>query len=250
MRAGKLMIAAGCCLLAAALCLTGYNLWDNARAGKKAEETLLLLSRLSDKIPGRSEPYPQTVSAQTEALPDETGTEETAMTTEAVIPVGPAPETEKAVPKETEAVYPDYLLNPDLEMPTVTLDGVRYIGVIEIPTLGIRLPVIESWNDDLLRIAPCRFAGSAYRSDFVIAGHNYVSHLGPIHRLRLGDPVCFTDMDGNLFVYEVIEVETLGPFENTRMKTGDWDLTVFTCTLGGKTRVTVRCALTEEHPML
>ncbi len=30
------------------------------------------------------------------------------------------------------------------------------------------------------------------------------------------------------------------------MITGDWDLTLFTCTLGGQTRVTVRCQLIEK----
>ena len=51
----------------------------------------------------------------------------------------------------------------------------------------------------------------------------------------------FTDMDGNEFVYSVLEIETLTPYSVQQMTTGDWDLTLFTCTIGGTSRVTVRC---------
>ena len=67
-------------------------------------------------------------------------------------------------------------------------------------------------------------------------------HFGLIKNLHYGDDVTFTDMDGNTFRYQVIEVETLKPLAVEEMKTGDWDLTLFTCTLGGATRVTVRCS--------
>jgi len=41
-------------------------------------------------------------------------------------------------------------------------------------------------------------------------------------------------------------VETLQPTAVEEMCSGDWDLTLFTCTLGGKFRVTVRCDRVEE----
>ena len=51
----------------------------------------------------------------------------------------------------------------------------------------------------------------------------------------------FTDVDGNVYNYEVAELETLQPAAVDEMKSGEWDLTLFTCTIGGQTRVTVRC---------
>ena len=48
-------------------------------------------------------------------------------------------------------------------------------------------------------------------------------------------------MDGNVFSYEVTLLEILQPNEADEMESGDWDLTLFTCTVGGKSRVTVRC---------
>ena len=50
-------------------------------------------------------------------------------------------------------------------------------------------------------------------------------------------------MDGNVFRYSVCAVEQLAKTAVEEMQTGDWDLTLFTCTKGGVMRVTVRCAL-------
>lgn len=39
----------------------------------------------------------------------------------------------------------------------------------------------------------------------------------------------------------VAEVEILKPTDVEQMIAGDWQLTLFTCTVGGTSRVTVRC---------
>ena len=48
-------------------------------------------------------------------------------------------------------------------------------------------------------------------------------------------------MDGNTFYYEVMYVEILDNNAVEEMSAGQWDLTLFTCTYGGATRITVRC---------
>ncbi len=53
-------------------------------------------------------------------------------------------------------------------------------------------------------------------------------------------------MDGNVFSYEVALLEILQPTDVDEMEGGDWDLTLFTCTVGGKSRVTARCERTDE----
>ena len=75
----------------------------------------------------------------------------------------------------------------------------------------------------------------------VIAVHNYKAHFGKLKELRIGDRLSFTDADGNIFYYEVGETEILAPDATEEMTDSDWDLTLFTCTLGGKNRVAVRC---------
>lgn len=131
--------------------------------------------------------------------------------------------------------------SPDRSMPTWDLGDHRCIGVLEIPALGLQLPVMEQWSDAELRFAPCRYAGSAYLNDLVICAHNYAAHFGSIGKLSFGDEVTFTDMDGNIFRYQAADIEILPPDAVEEMTAAEWDLTLFTCTLGGASRVTVRC---------
>ena len=145
-----------------------------------------------------------------------------------------------------ESEIPDYMLNPDMEMPAETVEGNTYIGILKLPTLGLKLPVMSEWSYPGLKIAPCRYKGSAYTDDLIIAAHNYPTHFGTLKNLQIGDPVTFTDVDGNRFDYEVAELETLMPSAIEEMTEGDWDLTLFTCTIGGQSRVTVRCVLTNS----
>ena len=94
--------------------------------------------------------------------------------------------------------------------------------------------------------SPCRCKGSAYLNNMILAAHNYTKHFGPIRRLLPGDEVIFTDVDGNIFDYSVAELEQLEGTDVDEMEAGEWDLTLFTCTLGGQYRITVRCVRNEE----
>lgn len=142
---------------------------------------------------------------------------------------------------ETEApAIPEYLLDADREMPVQTINGRDYIGVLSIPSLELELPVISQWDYDALKVAPCRYTGSLYQDNLIICAHNYASHFGKLKTLQPGDTVQFTDMDENVVTFRMVERETLGPTDVEGMEAGDWDLTLFTCTVGGQTRVTVR----------
>lgn len=141
---------------------------------------------------------------------------------------------------------PAYLADPDMPMPTVEVDGNAYIGTLAVPSLGLSLPVMSDWSYPQLRLAPCRYKGSAYRDDMILAAHNYDSHFGRLGQLQAGDAVTFTDVDGNLFTYAVSQLEELPGTAIEQMDAGDWDLTLFTCTLGGRSRVTVRCTRTDK----
>ena len=147
---------------------------------------------------------------------------------------------------EKKELVPEYKKNPEMEMPTVEVNGQECVGMIEIPALGLKLPVISEWSDAKLKKAPCRYSGSAYLKNMIIAGHNYRTHFSGIKRLNPGDSVVFTDADGNVFSYEVAEIETVGGYDIEKMEAGDWDLTLFTCTNKGKARAAVRCREIEK----
>lgn len=209
---GVLLIGLGLLLIAAALFLAGYNIYDNYRAERSAGKALNQLDEYIDIQKSKEDKNHH----------------------------------DDSISSSEETEIPDYVLNPDMEMPVQTIDGQDYVGVLSIPALDLELPVISQWSYPKLKIAPCRYKGSAYLGDLVIAAHNYKSHFGSLKDLRQGDSVIFSDMDGNVFTYEVMELEALKSTDIEEMESGDWDLTLFTCTVGGQSRVTIRCGLVTD----
>lgn len=147
--------------------------------------------------------------------------------------------------EETVAYIPGTpldLLDPSFfEMTEVEIDGYGYIGYLSIPDLGLDLPVMGDWDYSRLKIAPCRYSGTARGENLVIMAHNYNRHFGGLSELTEGDSVTFTDMDGILHEYEVVAKDILMPNAVEEMTAGEYDLVLFTCTYGGRTRVTVYC---------
>ncbi len=153
---------------------------------------------------------------------------------------------DEILPSVTAAIVePDEGDDNGTEMTVAEIDGYGYIGYLSIPVLELDLPVMSEWDYTRLKIAPCRYIGSTKTDDLVICGHNYDRHFGRLKNLQAGDLVTFTDMDGVIIAYEVKEVEILQPTQVEEMIESSYDLTLYTCTYGGKTRVTVRCGRVE-----
>ena len=188
-------------LLLSAFLLTGWNLLDGRRAALAAQKTADVVERAVSSNPGDGE-------------------------------------EKNGSPSD----IPAYWTNPEMPMPAVVLDGERYIGILRIPALSLELPVMENWSYPGLRTAPCRYSGSAYLDTMIICGHNYPGHFGKLPELRGGAEISFSDMDGNEFRYVVygMEVLTAESAEIIREAKGG-DLTLFTCTPGGKSRYALFC---------
>lgn len=143
--------------------------------------------------------------------------------------------------QDTDVVIP--------EMETMEIDGELYIGTIEVPSLGMKLPIISDWDSKKLKKSPCRYSGNYYSDDLVLCGHNYRGgrHFGPIKNITAGADVYLTTVTGDTLHYAVIRGEKLGPRQVEKMvsKT-DWDLTLYTCTSNGSERLTVRCVRVED----
>ncbi|MCD8015558.1 MAG: sortase [Lachnospiraceae bacterium] len=205
-RLGTFFIALGVTLLIAALVWLAYNQWDNWRAGKSAAEIQEVLGSAEDEAKANQN--------DGSGLPDDLADEDGVR-----------------------------------EMGTLIIEGNAYIGTLSIPKYGLELPIMAEWSYPGLRIAPCRYQGSVWTDDMILCGHNYDRHFGNLKNLEPGDEISFVDVDGNEFYYEVAEVVILQPTDVEEMisrETGEWDLTLFTCTIGGQTRVTVRCTRVDE----
>lgn len=149
---------------------------------------------------------------------------------------------------EVEAAIENQPTKPTLdpELPTKKLNGYDYVGYIEVPVLDLKLPVMADWDYNRLQISPCRQLGSSRTDDLVIAAHNYSKHFGRLKTLNKGDSVIFTDMEGIVNNYSVEKVDTVNPYDVDTVLNSEYDLVLYTCTPGGRTRVTVFCNRTEE----
>ena len=126
-------------------------------------------------------------------------------------------------------------------MPSVSVSGASYMGILSIPKLERILPVQDSWSLHQLKQSPCRYSGGVYDGGLVIAAHNYKTHFGGLGTLSHGDTVTLTMLDGSQNNYVVAEVCTVDAADIDGMVDSGYDLSLFTCTYGGKARLTVRC---------
>ncbi len=201
-RAGLVLIVLGIALLIAALSLWQNNRHEALEAEESARE---VMDALVLAMEGRETQETEIPAISAADLPEEAGQE------------------------------------IDTHMDTVEIDGNRYIGFLTIPDLSLELPVMETWDYERLKIAPCRYSGTLLGNDLVIAAHIYLRHFGHLMDLPIGAEVLFTDVKGNTVRYEVSELKILQPTDIESMTAGEYDLTLFTCTYGGATRFTVRC---------
>lgn len=200
----RIMIIFGTMLLIAALFLVLYNVKED-RDGSKASQEILeqLKAEMATSEPIPTEPNTPAVNDLFEEYEEET------------------------IPEEVQ----------------IEIDGNYYIGTISIPSLEIELPVMSEWSYPNLKLSPCRYKGTVAGGDLIIAAHNYRSHFGRINQLYSGDTIIFTDGNGIAHEYQLIQTEVIEGYDIAAMDFGsadNWDLTLFTCTLGGQSRVTVR----------
>ena len=142
---------------------------------------------------------------------------------------------------ENETSNQENINNEPKEMQTTNINGYEYIGTIYIPALDLELPVMSEYDYERLTIAPCRYYGSIHTNDLIICAHSYKTHFKYIDKLKQKDLIIITDIFGNNYIYEVLEIEILKPNQVSEMINNEFDLTLYTCTNDGQNRITVRC---------
>ena len=204
-------MAVGAALILSALVLLLYNRYADARAGREAETLLAGVEAAISSQAAAEQEKIRPRGQETRPTGEENGTEPTA----------------------AEALDP--------EMPVAMLEGYGYVGYVEIPALGLKLPVMSDWDYTRLEIAPCRQFGSSRKDDLVIAAHNFESHFGRLNEMSLGNTVTFTDMAGIVNTYRAEMIETLSPKDVEAVQNSGYDLVLYTCTRDGQSRVAVFC---------
>ena len=78
---------------------------------------------------------------------------------------------------------------------------------IEIPKINIKYPVFSKFDDELLKISPCRFYGKSPEEygNLCIAGHNYNNSkfFSNLFLLNNGDEIFLYDNSEQKFIYKV-----------------------------------------------
>lgn len=208
-RLGIVFMCMGAVLLLGALALFGYNQWESRTAEETSED---LLEEMKLIMAAADTPAPVPTEGTEAALDGEN------------------------VPASTPA--------PTID-PTMTVREVKgylCIGYLTIPALDLELPVVNSWSSENAQAGPCWYYGSTKTANMVICAHSYKKYFGRINQLEPGDEVIFTDMDGAVWQYEVVETEILQPTDIEKMIESEYALTLFSCVPDSpRQRVTVRC---------
>ena len=130
---------------------------------------------------------------------------------------------------------------PDTGMPTLQIDGVDYVAMIEVPAFQVKLPVANYWDSGRLADSPARFSGSAYDSTMVIGGADYSRQFAFCDQIDLHTTVILTDMTGVQFTYQVTAVQRSDSAEREWLADESCDLTLFCKDSYSMDYIAVRC---------
>ncbi len=224
----------GAVMIFGALSLAFYNHKKDQAARENSNAALSVLESMLAGIVPETKPLPSFPDAPEIPLPLESED----VSEEDIFGNGQKP---SETPEEPTVQAP----TEPTALPFVEIDGVRYIGVLEIPSLGLTLPVLWEWEDALMDIGPCRYAGDLYDNNMIVMAHNYAGHFGHIFDLVEGDPVYFTTVTGKRYTFAVTSSDVMHRRDVEDMFAGDWDLTLFTCVPRSYNRIAVRCELIQ-----
>ena len=128
-------------------------------------------------------------------------------------------------------------------------DGVKYTteAILKIPKINIEYPVLSATSDALLFVSLNKYWGPQPNEvwNYCIVGHYYENGkmFGKLHKLKNGDKAELTDLSGNTLKYQVYNKYVVEPTDTrctSQLTNGRKELTLITCTNGGKQRLVVK----------
>ena len=130
------------------------------------------------------------------------------------------------------------------ELLDVEYKGYKIEGIIEIPKIDIKYPIINQTNEETMKLSITKFWGPAVNEigNYTVAGHN--NKDGTMFRktkyLGIGDTIKLTNLKNETIEYKVFKIYSIDPDDvsivnsvepNTR------EITLITCTNGHKNRL-------------
>ena len=122
------------------------------------------------------------------------------------------------------------------------------VGVVNIPKINSKYPIIAETTDQLMKISICKFWGANPNEvgNLCIIGHNYKNSkfFSKVPTMVVGDIVEITDLSGNTVKYQAYDIYTVDPTDTrctSQLTQGKREVTLITCTNDTKQRVIVKC---------
>lgn len=164
-----------------------------------------------------------------------------------VVVLNAIPEEEEVA--QTQTVQTERTVDVPDEQKLVASDGTVYytIGTVNIPSINVNYPILSTYSDALLKIAPCKFHGPNPNEvgNLCIAGHNYRNSkfFSKVPNLKNGDKIEITDLGGNTITYAVYDKFIVNPDElecTSQLTGGRKEITLITCTNDNKQRYIIK----------
>lgn len=152
-----------------------------------------------------------------------------------------AAEIQKLLPERTTDAPAAF---PGASMPALSIDGKDYIALLEIPAMGVNLPVSASWESGAF--LPGRFWGSIYGDGLAIGGTDYPGQFDFCSKIDNGTPISLTDMTGAQFTYTVARVDRAAKAESQWLLDENFDLTLFCRGMFSTEYIAVRCVFSYK----
>ena len=245
-KASIILIISGIALLLTACGFFSYSRVYDYMAGRRAQELLeLVMADVDWSLPDMAEIE---IADEAASHPADYGSRDDI-----------SPDREPLVAEQTPGdADPPELYEPahvgvppaignNTELPITLSEEPAYptVGILSIPKLGVRLPVLSESSDALLKISVCRLSGTVDDKPYrlVVAGHNIKSHFRGLESLQIGDNVAFTTGAGDTLYYRAIEISDIRETDGTHVLASEgWDITLLTCKADNTMRTMVRFA--------
>lgn len=132
-------------------------------------------------------------------------------------------------------------------LPELEFKGYKVEGIIEIPKINIKYPIIDHTNEETMKVSITKFWGPQANEigNYTVAGHNNKdgTMFGKTKYLQIGDKIKLTNLKNETIEYEIFKIYSIDPDDVScveSVENGTRKITLITCTNGHKNRLVTK----------
>ena len=132
-------------------------------------------------------------------------------------------------------------------LPELEFKGYKIEGIIEIPKINIKYPIIDHTNEETMKVSITKFWGPQANEigNYTVAGHNNKdgTMFGKTKYLQIGDKIKLTNLKNKIIEYEIFKIYSIDPDDVScveSVESGTREITLITCTNGHKNRLVTK----------